>query len=66
MSRSVVDSFSFGSLVDIFSQFSQNLLASKRGKIFSVFAAAAASPNKGSQNSQVKAPMTVKIVGLIL
>lgn len=31
MIRSVVDSFSFGSLVDIFSQFGQDLLASKWG-----------------------------------
>lgn len=41
MIRSVVDSFSFGSFVDIFSEFSQDLLASKRVKISSVFAAAA-------------------------
>lgn len=44
MIRSVVDSFSFGSLEDIFSQFSQDLSASKRTKIFSVFAGA--SPSK--------------------
>lgn len=46
MIRSVVDSFSFGSFVDIFSEFSQDLLASKRVKISSVFAAASQSEER--------------------
>lgn len=54
MIRSVVDSFSFGSLVDIFSQSSQDLSTSKWTKIFSVFAGASPSKKKSQSGQRLR------------